>query len=62
MRKEKINSEGEKWQEPARAQLQSWEVVCEERETEAEKKEKGNGRRGRRGGEVRNPQPETIDS
>lgn len=40
---------------------ESWEVVCEERETEAEKK-KGKERRGRRGREVRNLQPETIDS
>lgn len=40
---------------------ESWEVVCEERETERRRK-KGMGRRGRRGGEVRNPQPEMIDS
>lgn len=38
---------------------ESWEVVCEERETEREKKKK---REGERGGEVRNPQPEMVDS
>ena len=41
---------------------ESWEVVCEERETERETKKKGKGRAGRRGGEVRNPQPEMVDS